>query len=250
MFKKKKNNQPLVVEDHEAATQNVIDVLNMAENYNDEDDYTYNGEHVELSDSGPQPTSQGQTFARTEKEELTEEQKQIKKYNQVFKKDKKGRSSKGVINMPDDVTEDFVIVEDSKQGVKKLLSALKFLLIMIVILFFVALTYFCVIFRVSDGIIRGTDYYIGGYSIVSRYHNANISELHPGDKILRESDDTKLSPMVIKNNLLTYKYRNGYVLICEDSQGKEVAVETPDVEYIYKEWWLIEFNQCVRRFAL
>lgn len=155
---------------------------------------------------------------------------------QAFKKNKNGKSKKEFITMEGDIpTDDFIIIGNKKSILKPILTGFKAILIIIITAVLIAITYFSVCFRLVPGDVKGSEYKILNYSVVSRNsQQANIDELNPGDKIICYENDISWFPIVLSYNELTFKSREGYILTCEDNSGKNIKIQSTEVAFILR----------------
>lgn len=133
--------------------------------------------------------------------------------------------------------EDFVILNNKISKLSPLFKTLKIIFALLITVCLAIIAFFCISFRLVPGTIKGGNFNIGPYSVVSRNYSPNIDELQQGDVIISKNNDMEFLPVVVNFDLYTYESRNGYILNCKNENGESVQIQSVDVSYIIKGEW-------------
>ena len=91
-------------------------------------------------------------------------------------------------------------------------------------------------FKVVPANIKGADFEINNFSIVSRYYQREVDngELKIGDTIICADSDFDWSPLVLKYDLYIVKGRNGHKIDVIDQNGNIKSIEAGAISYIVR----------------
>ena len=142
----------------------------------------------------------------------------------------------GFIEMDGNVpTNEFLILEEKSNIGKVILKILSIIFFVFLVCLSVAITYFCLSFKIIPESVRGSDLDVElkgkTYSIISKNHQPNLDELKIGDILVVVEEDSAL-PILLNYTELTFYSRNGVVLYCKDDKGADRKITTTEVKYV------------------
>ena len=160
------------------------------------------------------------------------------------KRDKRSRKNKrknkekdpGFISIDTDSMiggDDFIIIEDNKKHFRGIKSTFKVIFSIIIFILLTIIVYISLSFKFIPENIKGSDYRIKNYSIISSSYKPNLDELKQGDEVICIKNESKF-PFVLTFNKYVCQSRNGFVIFVTDESGKKLKIEANDINYIVK----------------
>lgn len=159
-----------------------------------------------------------------------------KKKNTIKKANDFGNSKNAdFVDMGDDsLVEDFVIVGDNSGKMRNFISSFKVVIGIICCILLTVLVYLSMSFKIIPEDIKGSDYSLGSFSVISRNYQPNLDELKIGDKIVCIDENFNWLPITVKYEKFTFKSRNGAIIFTEDENGKTHKIQSVDIDYVLR----------------
>lgn len=179
------------------------------------------------------------------KKGLFQNKKKNNKKNKIVDKERKKikkqqkKDNNVVINIDDgstySETEDFVIIQDQKKRFNGLKAFIKFIIAVIIFIILTVAVYICLSFKFVPENVKGSDYSVNGYSMISSSYKPNLDELRKNDKVICVNNKSAFIPIIFDYNVYTCISRNSYMITCEKSNGEKIKIEANNIDYIIKQ---------------
>lgn len=140
---------------------------------------------------------------------------------------------KNYVDMGSDIAADnFVVITSKKSVWKTLLKSIGVILSFILVVFGALFAYICMYYRLVPGDLKGADYSLNGFSVVSLDYQSNLDELREGDIIIYTKESRNILPIIINYEPLRYKSRNGAFITCLDKNDHHIKIQSVDIQYV------------------